>query len=252
MTDAAPLFTKPIAHRGLHDKTKGRVENCESAFEAAIEAGFAIECDVRLSADNQVVVFHDDTLGRLTDNTAKVRDLSVAELKEVRFNDGSDRIQTLQELLEQVSEKVPLIIELKSQWNGDTGLALRVAETIGTYFGPVATMSFDPDLVKEAQRWLPHIPNGIVSEHYRDTEEWRFLTRFQRFKLSKMLHWPQTKPDFISYNINDLPSWPVSLFENLMSVPAICWTVRTPEQAQKAAQICDQITFEGFDPGQTP
>jgi glycerophosphoryl diester phosphodiesterase len=67
-----------------------------------------------------------------------------------------------------------------------------------------------------------------------------------------MLHWPQTKPDFISYNINDLPSWPVSLFENLMSVPAICWTVRTPEQAQKAAQICDQITFEGFDPGQTP
>jgi len=75
------------------------VENCESAVEAAIEAGFAIECDVRLSADNQVVVFHDDTLGRLTDNTAIVRDLSVAELKQVRFNDGSDRIQTLQELL---------------------------------------------------------------------------------------------------------------------------------------------------------
>lgn len=252
MTDAAPLFKNPIAHRGLHDVSQGRVENCESAFQAAIDGGFAIECDVRLSADNQVVVFHDDTLGRLTQSTATVRDLSVAELKQIPFNQGPDRIQTLQELLEQVSESVPLIIELKSQWDGDTGLALRVAETIGTYFGPVATMSFDPALVQEAQRWLPHIPNGIVSEHYKNTAEWQFLTRFQRFKLSNMLHWPKTKPDFISYNINDLPRWTVSLFENLVSVPVICWTVRTPEQAHKAAQICDQITFEGFDPGQTP
>jgi len=250
--DAASLFKDPITHRGLHDKSQGRVENCESSFQAAIDAGFAIECDVRMSEDNQVVVFHDDTLGRLTQNASTVRDLSVAELKKVPFNDGPDRIQTLNELLEQVSEKVPLIIELKSQWDGDLGLALRVAETIGTYFGPVATMSFDPALVKEAQRWLPHVPNGIVAEHYQDTEEWRFLSRFQRFKLSKLLHWPQTKPDFISYNINDLPSWSVSLFENLMSVPTICWTVRTAEQAARAAEICDQITFEGFDPRSTP
>lgn len=252
MTDAASLFTDPIAHRGLHDKAQGRVENCESAFQAAIDAGFAIECDVRLSADNQVVVFHDETLGRLTPNKAIVRDLSVAELKQIPFNDGPDRIQTLQELLEQVSEKVPLIIEMKSHWDGDEGLALRVAETIGTYFGPVATMSFDPDLVKGSQRWLPHVPNGIVSEHYRDTEKWKFLSRMQRFKLAKMLHWPQTKPDFISYKIGDLPNRSVSLFENLMSVPTICWTVRTPEQAAKAAKICDQITFEGFDPRSTP
>ncbi|MEH6727821.1 MAG: glycerophosphodiester phosphodiesterase family protein, partial [Hyphomicrobiales bacterium] len=177
MFDAASLFKNPIAHRGLHDKSQDRVENCESSFQAAIDAGFAIECDVRMSEDNQVVVFHDDTLGRLTQNASTVRDLSVAELKKVPFNDGPDRIQTLNELLEQVSEKVPLIIELKSQWDGDLGLALRVAETIGTYFGPVATMSFDPALVKEAQRWLPHVPNGIVAEHYQDTEEWRFLSR---------------------------------------------------------------------------
>lgn len=252
MIDADSLFKDPITHRGLHDKSQGRVENCESAFQAAIDAGFAIECDVRLSADNQVVVFHDDTLGRLTQNKAAVRDLSIAELKKIPFNDGPDRIQTLQELLEQVSEKVPLIIELKSQWDGDEGLALRVAETIGTYFGPVATMSFDPVLVRSSQRWLPNVPSGIVSEHYQNTDEWRFLSRFQRFKLSKMLHWPQTKPDFISYSIDDLPNRSVSLFENLMSVPVICWTVRTPEQAAKAAKICDQITFEGFDPRSTP
>lgn len=252
MTDAASLFKDPIAHRGLHDKSQGRVENCESAFQAAIDQGFAIECDVRLSGDNQVVVFHDDTLGRLTQNKATVHDLSTAELKKIPFDDGPDRIQTLHELLEQISEKVPLIIELKSRWDGDDGLALKVAETIGTYFGPVATMSFDPVLVKGSQRWLPYVPNGIVSEHFQNTDEWKFLSRSQRFKLSKMLHWPQTRPDFISYNINDLPNRSVSLFENLMSVPTICWTIRTAEQAARAEKICDQITFEGFDPRLTP
>lgn len=248
MTDASSLFTEPIAHRGLHDTSLGRVENCESAFQAAIDANFAIECDVRLSSDNHVVVFHDNTLGRLTNNKSKVSDLSVAELKNIPFKDGPDRIQTLQELLEQVSEKVPLIIEMKSRWNNDEGLALRVAETIGTYFGPVATMSFDPVLVKGCQRWLPYVPNGIVSEHYNGADEWNFLSRYQQFILSNLLHWPQSRPDFISYDIKALPNWSVSLFENLMSVPTICWTVRTPEQAAKAAKICDQITFEGFDP----
>lgn len=252
MTDTDSLFAVPIAHRGLHDRSQGRVENCESSFQAAIEAGFAIECDVRLSRDNQVVVFHDDTLGRVTQSKAVVRELSVAELKDIVFKHGPDRIQTLQELLDQVDGKVPLIIELKSRWDKDEGLALRVAETVGSYFGPVATMSFDPVLVSAAQRWLPHLPNGIVSEHYRDIEHWKFLSRFERFRLSKMLHWPWTRPDFISYNIDDLPHPVVSMFENLMSVPVICWTIRTPQQAAKARKICDQITFEGFDPNSAP
>lgn len=252
MTDTDTLFANPIAHRGLHDVANGLVENCESAFAAAIDSGFAIECDVQLSADNEVVVFHDSTLDRLMTTKGDVHKLSVSELKKAAFKGGKDKIQTLHELLEQVSGKVPLIIELKSRWDGGEGLALRVAETVGSYIDPVATMSFDPVLVAATQRWLPYLPNGIVAEHYKDIDHWKFLSRFERFKLTRMLHWRRSRPDFISYNIEDLPSRSVALMENLMSVPVICWTVRNPEQAAKAEKICDQITFEGFDPRSAP
>lgn len=252
MADTDTLFANPIAHRGLHDVKSGLIENCEGAFTAAIDAGFAIECDVQLSSDNQVIVFHDYTLDRLMNTKGEVHRLTVSELKNAAFKDGQDKIQTLQELLEQVAGKVPLIIELKSRWNGDEGLALRVAETIGTYTAPVATMSFDPVLVAATQRWLPYMPNGIVSGHLKNIEYWKFLSRFERYKLTRMLHWRKTRPDFISYNIDDLPSRAVSLMENLMSVPVICWTVRTQEQATKAAEFCEQITFEGFDPRSAP
>lgn len=252
MTDTSTLFANPIAHRGFHNIANGLVENCESSFAAAIEAGFAIECDVQLSSDNEVIVFHDGTLDRLMKEKGLVHQLTVSELKKVRFKDGPDTIQTLQELLEQVSGKVPLIIELKSRWDKGEGLALRVAETIGTYVGPVATMSFDPVLVTATQRWLPYLPNGIVAELYKDIDHWKFLSRFERFKLTRMLHWYRSRPDFISYNLEDLPSRSVSLLENLMSVPVICWTVKTPQQAARAAKICDQITFEGFDPREAP
>ena len=53
------LVARPIAHRGLHDRTAGLVENSLSAAEAAIAAGFAIECDVQDTADGDAVVFHD-------------------------------------------------------------------------------------------------------------------------------------------------------------------------------------------------
>lgn len=252
MTDTDTLFANPIAHRGFHNVGNGLIENCEASFAAAIDAGFAIECDVQLSSDNEVVVFHDRTLDRLTTTKGEVHRLTLAELKSSAFKDGMDKIQTLHELLEQVSGKVPLMVELKSRWNDSHGLALRVAETIGTYTGPIATMSFDPVLVAATQNWLPYLPNGIVSGNLKDNDHWKFLSRYDRFKLTRMLHWRKSRPDFISYNIKDLPCQAVSLMENLMSVPVICWTVRTQEQAQKAAKICDQITFEGFDPRSAP
>src|SRR5687767_3344145 len=63
--DLGWLTAKPIAHRGLHDAARGVIENCASAFTAAIEAGYAIECDLQLSGDGEAVVFHDETLDRL-------------------------------------------------------------------------------------------------------------------------------------------------------------------------------------------
>ncbi len=79
------LTERPIAHRGLHDAAEGVIENTLAAAEAAIAAGFAIECDVQLSADEEVFVFHDETLDRLTDAEGALIDKSAAQIRCARF-----------------------------------------------------------------------------------------------------------------------------------------------------------------------
>ena len=75
------LVARPIAHRGLHAKSKGIIENTEGAFAAAIKGNYAIECDVQLTADGEAMVFHDDDLDRLTEAKGPVKAFTAKELK---------------------------------------------------------------------------------------------------------------------------------------------------------------------------
>ena len=79
------LTERPIAHRGLHDEAQGVIENTLAAAEAAIAGGFAIECDVQLSADEEVFVFHDEALDRLTDAEGALIEKSAAQIRCARF-----------------------------------------------------------------------------------------------------------------------------------------------------------------------
>ena len=112
------LTRLPLAHRGLHDAAAGVIENTASAFSAAIAHNYAIECDVQLAADGSAVVFHDETLDRLTDASGLLADRTAAELKRIRIKDSRDRLPTLAEVLAQVNGRVGLVIELKSRWDG--------------------------------------------------------------------------------------------------------------------------------------
>src|SRR5689334_25440586 len=120
--DIGWLTSRPIAHRGLHDLMSGIVENTASAFAGAIKRGYAIECDLQLTADGEAVVFHDDSLDRLTLATGPVRTRPLAELQSLHLRDTADRIPTLRELLGEVADRTPLLVELKSDWTGDRRL----------------------------------------------------------------------------------------------------------------------------------
>src|SRR5690606_25227319 len=113
MTDISWLAERPIAHRGYHDQNGRRWENTLSAFDAAIERGYAIECDVHLSADGVPVVFHDDTLERLTGREGTVYQKTAAELAQMKIGGTEDHVPTLAEMLARVRGRVPLVIELK-------------------------------------------------------------------------------------------------------------------------------------------
>src|SRR6201996_9629353 len=139
------LTARPVAHRGLHDRARGILENMPGAVQAAISGNFSIEVDIQLAGDGEAMVHHDDELGRLTDGSGALRSLTAAELKAVPFKDTPERMMSLGDLCALVDGRVPLVIELKSHFDGDRRLAKRMAEILAGYRGPAVGMSFDHD-----------------------------------------------------------------------------------------------------------
>lgn len=245
MTRLAWLTARPIAHRGLHDAANGIVENSPSAIAAAADAGYSIELDVQLTADGDAVVFHDETLDRLTDERGAVMQRSCAELRATAYSTGSDRIASLAEILALVAGRVPLVIEIKSLWGHAGPLERRVAEQLRDYRGDVAVMSFDPRTVAEMRRIAPHLTRGIVASRYAAPEEWPHLDAAQRLCLRHLLHALKTRPQFVSYDANGLPA-PAPWIARAMGVPVITWTIRSEAERARALRWSDQVTFEGF------
>lgn len=243
------LVRRPIAHRGLHDRGRGVIENSLSAARAAVAGGYAIECDVQLTADGDAVVFHDFTLDRLTEASGPLVGRRAAELGDVALAGSSgDRVPTLGALLDLIGGRVPLVCEVKSRFTGDTRLADRVAAVAAGYGGPLALKSFDPAVVAHLRgRGLPH-PLGIVAEAAYDDPEWAALTAETRAGLAALAHVADTRPDFLSWRVHDLPHAAPQLFRSALGRPVMAWTVRTADQRQRAARWADQMVFEGFAP----
>ena len=238
------LTARPIAHRGLHDFSTGVVENTASAFAAAIAGGYAIECDLQLTRDGEAVVFHDDHVERLTEGRGMVKDHTAAEMKQLTMRNSTDKVQTLAELLTQVNGQVPLVIELKSLWDGDARLAQRAIEELKSYSGPHCLMSFDPDAIAAVRRFAPHIIRGIVAERATDSY-YNSLPLPKQTELRTFSHLARTRPDFVSFFYEELPWAPITALR-ASGMPIITWTIRSPQQAVMAMRCSDQITFEGF------
>ncbi len=242
------LARHPIAHRGLHDRAAGIVENSTTAARAAVSRNYAIECDVQLTADAEAVVFHDFTLERLTYESGPVADLRADRLESVALMGSADRIPRFSAFLATVDGRVPLVCEIKSRFDGDLRLADRVADLAAGYHGPLAIKSFDPQVIVHlrSRRWSG--PLGIVAEAGFDDSEWKQLTPQLKRDLSQFLHFAETRPEFLSYRVGDLPHAIPYLCRAAIGIPVMAWTVRTPEQRQRAATWADQMVFEGFVP----
>ena len=239
------LTARPIAHRGLHGGAI--VENTLEAAERAIAAHYAIECDVQLTADSELVVFHDEELGRLTLANGLVRKHKLADLQAIAYRNAPGRIPTLRQLLDRVAGRTPVLVELKSRWDGDPAIAERAAALVATYPGPCALMSFDPFLVQALRLIAPALPRGIVAERSYDGPEWD-LTRSQKFALGNLTHIAETRPHFVAYWVRDLPAFAPLFARNLLGKPLLTWTVRTAAERARAARWADQMIFEGFRP----
>lgn len=238
----------PLAHRALHDRAAGRPENSRAAIAAAIEAGYGIEIDVQLSRDGVAMVFHDETLERLCGVAGWVKDHSAADLGRTPLLHGDETIPTLAEVLALVAGRVALLIELKDQTltmgPSDGRLERAVAADLAGYGGPVAVMSFNPDMVAWMARLAPGVARGITTSAY-DPEEWAPLPEATCAALREIDGYDAVEASFISHEAADLARPRVAALRAAGAV-VLCWTIRSAEAEAAARRHAQNVTFEGY------
>lgn len=227
------------AHRGLH--SEGVPENSLAAFEAACKSGYGIELDVQLSRDGEIMVFHDYLLGRMTDSNKKLSELDSGELKKLKLGGSQERIPTLDEVLDLVDRRVPLLIELKGEdFNKD--LCPKLAKRLETYGGQFCIESFNPLLVGEMKKLLPSAFCGLLYTNVcREKKKCSALNVAITMMALNFI----AKPDFIAYNKEDRNALPVRVATRGYKATRFVWTVRSKDELDKAETLGELSIFEG-------
>ena len=229
----------PIAHRGLHDDISP--ENSMSAFAKAIEGGYAIEMDVQVTKDGVPLVFHDDSLERMTELKGDIREKNFNEICDATLRRSEERIPLLSEFLDFVNGRTPVLLEVKDHKNIGKAEEI-IKETIGGYKGDIAVQSFNPFIVK----WFKHntlYPSGVLSSFFKSVP----MPAWKKALLKNLLLLKYCKADFVSYECHDGRD-----FEKLKSLrgklPVLFWTVGSAAEAENCKDFCDNIIFENFLP----
>jgi glycerophosphoryl diester phosphodiesterase len=217
-----------FAHRGLHGP--GVPENSLAAFRAALDMGAGIECDVRLSGDGQVVVFHDHDLKRLCASALTVEASTAAMLAGQRLFDSLEHIPLLADLLELVSGRVPILVEVKCRGGNADKLTQAVSEQLTDYVGPVGVMSFEPAVGKWLARNAPKLRRGLViSESASAFDRWRCLRA--------------SMPHFLAIDVGAIARrWVVKERSRRW---IYSWTVRNPKLRRSGEIHADALIWEG-------
>ena len=243
MTSRTPswLVDVPFAHRGLHGP--GVPENTMPAFAAGADAGYGIELDVQLSGDGEAVVLHDLDLERVTGVSARARELSAAELGDLRLGGTRHAVPRLAEVLDLVGDRVPLMVELKS-FGGTTGrLEKTVTKLLDEHPGPFCVSSFHPGSVRWFRRQRPEWLRGQAAGTLADVP----MPRWLRPPLRHMVWNRWNEPDFVAYELAALPHPAVDRARR-RGAAVIAWTVASAADLERARELADNVIFENVAP----
>ncbi|MBQ7332885.1 MAG: glycerophosphodiester phosphodiesterase [Clostridia bacterium] len=232
------------AHRGLHSESVP--ENSIEAFSLAVEAGYGIELDVRLSSDGELVVFHDDTLDRMTSELGRVDGRTAEELTKIKLRGTENTVPTFREVLKLVDGKVPLLVEIKED-AGKYGVTEKTVEMLKQYNGPFIVESFNPLSLGRVKKLAPEFMRGFLSQNFYKEEKYR---RFMYFLLQNMLLNFICRPDFIAYSHKDSGMKVFNFIrKHHRKTPLIAWTLESLEEDATAINngFCG-IIFQYYQP----
>ncbi len=233
-----------FAHRGLHSDTVP--ENSMEAFALATKAGYGIELDVRVSSDGELMVFHDETLDRMTAESGKFEERTAEELKKIKLRDTENTIPSFSEVLELVDGKVPLLVEIK-EFNGSYKATEKTAEILKEYKGPFIVESFNPLALGKLKKLAPEFMRGFLSQDFSDNKQ---LKSIKYLILKNMLFNFICRPDFIAYRHSDYNVRALKFIKkHYKKTPLIAWTVESAEDDALALKNgFSGIIFQYYEP----
>ena len=240
-----PFTRWDYAHRGLWNlEEDGIPENSLPAFRRAVEQGFAIELDVHLTADNQLIVFHDDDLKRICSADGSCETMTVSELQTLSLSGTGEHMPLLRDVLDLVDGRVPLLIELKLPTR-NTAICDHVHTLLETYRGAFLIESFHPFALRRYRQLDPDILLGQLSCRYSAKAKMHPLLKFLSTTLMENA---VSRPDFIAYNFKHRDILGFDLNRRLFHTPAFAWTARSPKDYRVCQKNFDAVIFERFLP----
>ena len=236
------ITDRPIAHRGLHFGT-AVPENSLLAFQKSIDADIPIECDIQFIKDETFVVFHDDTLERLTGVQGKISDLTLSHLKNLYLYKTKEQIPTLEKLLTLVNGRVPILIEIKGRTFSSTkGNILK--NILKDYSGEIALQSFNPMALTWCKKNIPHVPRGMISYDWCNSG----LKLYQKLLLRYMFFFFQVSPSFISIRSDYLDSPIINIIREKTNIPTLGWAIKSAHEVMQYKKLMNNFIFENFVP----
>ncbi len=236
-----PFTGRNFAHRGLFSKDQTVPENSVKAFELATEAGYGIELDVHITKDNKVVVFHDDTLDRVCGIDGRIEDCNWSDLKNLRLYETTESIPLLQEVLDMIAGRIPIILELKPD-KRRSELCEHTYRHIINYSGEICIESFDPRIVAWFRKNAPNILRGQLSQPPKDYKNSTSIVK--AFLVGNLLTNCLSRPNFIAYKIGKKPL--LLRLNHMLGAMKVAWTSHSPSSEKEN----DAVIFEHYKPGQ--
>jgi glycerophosphoryl diester phosphodiesterase len=244
-------FVRPIAHRGWHDASKGRLENTAPSFRAAIHKGYGIECDLQAAEDGTPMVFHDPTLDRLVAGSGRIAAYSVRSLARLRYRGQDEKILSFAQFLDLVGGRVPVLVEVKRNGRAPQPHFLeKIARLAETYKGPVALMSFDRRIVATLGDLAPSVPRGpVIGGRQMLASLWAGRSRRRESPAaSRLFGSARAGVGFYAVDVKLVAVARTWMTRHGVDLPLFTWTVRTPRQRARAARWADAPIFEGYEP----
>lgn len=242
-----PFESVAIAHRGLHDNVSLVPENSMAAFQKAIDAGYGIELDVRLTRDGIPVVFHDEDLNRAFGTTKRISDLTYEELKRVPLFQSKETVPLFEDVLSLIDGQVPLIIEIKAEYDVFE-ICNKVMRKLYGYPGIYCIESFSPFVLKWFKDHEPYVLRGQLSLDFFDPQWEQKKPWSIKFAAKNLMGNVFSRPDFISYEFSCAQNLPLTISRKIFEAKTAAWTVRSVEDLAFAEKYFDIIIFEGFKP----